>query len=92
MIEFDPRDDDRDDDWRPGAGTATVEGYRWECPICSKSRVNRLSEQGRNALRALKTHLYLTDGSGHGETGSFPEDVSEDELRRYVEPVEGQKG
>ena len=61
-------------------------GHRWECPVCDLSRVNRLSEEGRNALRALGTHVYLADGDGHGETGTFPGDIAEDELEEYVQP------
>lgn len=63
------------------------EGYRWECPVCETSRVNRLSERGRNALRALKAHVYLTEGGGHGEHGSYPEEIPEDALARFVRPV-----
>lgn len=62
-------------------------GYRWECPICEKSRVNLLSMQGRNALRALKTHVYLSDGDGHGDVGSYPDGIPEERLRLHVCPA-----
>ena len=77
-------DDDRGD--RPPASTDLDRGHRWECPVCDLSRVNRLSDEGRNAVRALRAHVYLADGDGHGESGSFPDGLGEDELDEYVEP------
>lgn len=76
-------DDDREDE-RPSGG-----GFRWRCPACGASRVNTMSRRGRNALRALKTHVYLTDGNGHGENASYPDAFPEEDLPAFVEPASG---
>lgn len=74
-----------------GAGRsqfATDGGYRWQCPICGTARVNTMSERGRNALRALRRHVYRSEGEGHGEKGAYPDDLPVDELRRHVRPID----
>lgn len=68
---------------------ASKDGYLWECPICGLVRKNTMSEEGRNALRALKTHVYLTGGDGHGDAGTYPDEGMEAELPRYLRPVDG---
>lgn len=77
--------DDAPEEGRSGPDSRN-RGHRWECPVCDLSRVNRLSEEGRNALRALRTHVYLADGNGHGETGTFPRGIAEEELEEFVKP------
>lgn len=47
-----------------------------------------MSEQGQNALKALQRHVYRTDGGGHGDEGELPDELSEEELQRYVHPVD----
>lgn len=64
------------------------EGYRWECPICGLERENTMSEEGHNALRALKTHVYLTEGNGHGDAEAYPDGGIEAELPRYLNPID----
>lgn len=67
---------------------ASEEGYRWECPYCDMEQVNTMSEEGQNALRALKSHILLTDGDGHGGVGSYPDENIEDELPQYLTPLD----
>lgn len=63
-------------------------GYRWECPYCGETRSNTMSTRGDNAFRALRTHVYLSDGDGHGDGASYPDGLSTEELGRHVKPVE----
>lgn len=56
-----------------GQDPSTV-GYRWVCPVCGETGVHPLSGRGRNALRALKTHVYFSTGDGHGNVESYPRD------------------
>lgn len=62
-------------------------GYQWVCPICGFSGVHPLSGQGRNALRALKTHVYFTIRANHGDRETYPQDHPEAELRASVSSV-----
>jgi hypothetical protein len=55
--------------------------------VCDAARVNALSREGRNALRALKTHVYLADGGGHGTRRTYPEAYPEGGLEAFVHPV-----
>lgn len=67
--------------------TSLGQGYEWVCPICGGSGVHPLSGQGRNALRALKTHVYFADGADHGDPETYPRDHPEAELRAHVTSV-----
>ena len=62
-------------------------GYQWVCPVCGFTGLHPLSGQGRNALRALKTHVYFTNGANHDDRETYPQDHPEAELRAYVSPV-----
>lgn len=51
-------------------------GFRWTCPFCGKSRLNRTDgEEGRkNATAALRTHIMASGGDEHGPRNGFPTD------------------
>ena len=68
--------------------SSSDKGYRWTCPICGNSKVNAMSEQGRNALRALKTHVYFTDDDGHASANSYPPEYDEESLDEHVTKVD----
>lgn len=63
---------------------SSTNGYRWVCPACGATGLHPLSGQGRNALRALKTHVYFSDGDGHGEAETFPPDRPVESLGDHV--------
>lgn len=54
------------------------------CPVCGVTGSNPLSGQGRNALRALKTHVYFSEGDGHGGAETYPPGHAMESLGDYV--------
>lgn len=61
--------------------------HRWECPICGAVDDGLLCNRGSNALRSLKVHVYFTEGGGHGDAQSYPNERGERELAQYVSQV-----
>lgn len=53
--------------------------------MCGATGTHPLSRRGVNALRALKTHVYFSDGDGHGEAETFPQANPEEQLADCVE-------
>lgn len=67
-------------------------GYEWTCPYCGKSRLNRSGgeDAARNAVAALRTHIYATDGGEHGSRNEYPTDEPLP-LSDYVVEVEDRR-
>jgi len=65
------------------------EGYRWTCPFCGESTVNKSTGEfgWRNAETALRTHLVATDGADHGPRYEFPLGMDDLELAEHVDRV-----
>ena len=63
------------------------EGYRWTCPFCGESTVNKSTGEfgWRSAETALGTHLVASDGAEHGPRYEFPREMDELELADHVE-------
>lgn len=60
---------------------------RWVCPICGASAM-RLAPGGRAesvALNALRSHVRVSTGNGHGPSHAYPADVDPDALDAGVE-------
>lgn len=50
-------------------------GFRWTCPYCGASRLNKSREsKEENAIAALRTHILASDGSEHGPTNEYPDE------------------
>lgn len=76
-----------------GASGSFEEGYRWTCPICGKSRLNRSNgdEGEENAIAALRTHVMASDGAGHGPLNEYPAEFEREKLTNHVLRVEGSR-
>ncbi|WP_424003469.1 hypothetical protein ACOZ4I_04545 [Haloarcula salina] len=61
-------------------------GYRWTCPFCEKSQTNYLSggEDEASVVQALEAHIRVSDGKGHGEAHTIPEEIDADSLTSYI--------
>ena len=69
------------------SGTAT---FTWTCPVCGDSATRLAAREQAEfvALNALRSHVRLTSGGGHGPQHAYPPDVDEDALRAGVELIE----
>lgn len=67
---------------RQRSETPPAGGFRWTCPLCGKSNVNRVNDGSgkQNATAALRTHILATDGNGHGSRNEFPAEPGLDGL------------
>lgn len=63
------------------------DGFRWECPVCEKSRVNAADDED-NAVSALQTHLTASSGDGHGPRNEMPSDLDSSTLSAHVVRVD----
>lgn len=60
-------------------------GHRWTCPICATSRMVRRGEHATDPETALRTHVFVAHGDGHGRAWSFPDDLEASALADHVE-------
>lgn len=79
-------------DSAPSGGLPTHTEFEWICPYCGKSRINRYTgedeEEGEaNAVAALRSHIVVSDGDGHGPRNEVPAD-RERTLFEYVYRVD----
>lgn len=61
--------------------------FTWACPICDAS-ATRLAAAERAesvALNALRSHVRVSTGDGHGPRHAYPTDLDPDALDAYVE-------
>lgn len=68
-------------------------GFRWECPFCGQTRLNR-SEDGageENAITALRTHIISSDGDEHGPRNEYPPGFDPRVLPEHVIEVDGRQ-
>lgn len=56
----------------------------WTCPFCNKHGINRDAEDNSGAHGALRSHIYFTDGGGHGSQHTFPEGFDPDTIPDYI--------
>lgn len=61
----------------PDSGPATETEFKWICPYCRKSRIDRYAKGKRGeeeAIAALRSHIADADGDGHGPRNEIPVD------------------
>ena len=64
------------------------EGFRWTCPYCGASRLNKSGEsEEENAVAALRAHILATDGSEHGPKNEYPDGYGSFTPSDYVRRV-----
>lgn len=85
----------------PGTTTSTAGGrstfsdsgtttFTWTCPVCGDS-ATRLAARERAefvALNALRSHVRITSGGGHGPEHDYPPGIDPDALRAGVELID----
>ena len=74
--------------------TGPYGGYRWTCPYCGKSQLNRSAgESGEaNAIAALRSHVMATAEKGHGPVDELPESDDPAGLAAHVDEVRERPG
>lgn len=45
----------------------------WACPFCDTMGLNQIAGNNSGAQGALRSHIYATDGDGHGPEMAFPD-------------------
>ncbi len=78
--------------WRPAVTRGVSPGdiqepsYVWTCPHCGASRSKSYPDEDeyKQALQALRLHIFNADGEGHGPRRSYPEDFDADSLDAHV--------
>ena len=72
----------------PGEEDTPVDGvvYRWECPLCAASNVGFVghTDPHCSAIGALRSHIRVTGGDGHGPKNGVPPCVTTETLREHV--------
>lgn len=63
--------------------------YKWNCPICSRTRTG-LTCSNRAAIEAqaendIRNHVRNTNGGGHARQGELPRGFYLDPANEYVE-------
>lgn len=64
--------------------------YTWTCPICHHSKTSFALDHGEGqtgrtqAVTALQSHIFSSDGEGHGPKEALPEGLDPDALVEHV--------
>ncbi|MDL5362131.1 hypothetical protein [Halalkalicoccus sp. NIPERK01] len=62
----------------PESGPALETEFKWICPYCRKSRIERYAQGRRGekeAIAALRSHIVDSEGDGHGPRNEAPVDT-----------------